>query len=43
MIRVFLLIMSGQGNPVGFEILTERGHQFIAYYDADRQLTVIGR
>ena len=31
------------GHPVGFDILTERGHQFIAYYDADRQLTVIGR
>ena len=31
------------GHPVGFDILTERAHQFIAYYDADRQLTVIGR
>tara|TARA_Y100000385_G_C13095558_1_gene641059 strand:+ start:193 stop:1545 length:1353 start_codon:yes stop_codon:yes gene_type:complete len=31
------------GHPVGFDILTERGHQFIAYYDADRRLTVIGR
>lgn len=31
------------GHPVAFDILTERGHQFIAYYDADRRLTVIGR
>ena len=31
------------GHPVGFDILTERGHQFIAYYDADRRLTLIGR
>jgi len=31
------------GHPVGFAFLTERGHQFIAYYDADRRITVIGR
>jgi hypothetical protein len=31
------------GHPVGFNLLTERGHQFIAYYDADRRLTLIGR
>jgi hypothetical protein len=31
------------GHPVAFDILTERGHQFIAYYDADRRLTLIGR
>jgi hypothetical protein len=31
------------GHPVGFDILTERGHQFIAYYDAERRLTVVGR
>ena len=31
------------GHPVGFAFLTERGHQFIAYYDADRRITVLGR
>jgi len=31
------------GHPVGFALLTERGHQFIAYYDAARRLTVVGR
>jgi len=31
------------GHPVGFALLTERGHQFIAYYDATRRLTVAGR
>lgn len=31
------------GHPVGFDLLTERGHQFIAYYDAERRLTVVGR
>ncbi len=31
------------GHPVGFALLTERGHQFIAYYDAERRLTVTGR
>lgn len=31
------------GHPVSFALLTERGHQFIAYYDADRRLTVAGR
>ncbi len=31
------------GHPVGFALLTERGHQFIAYYDAQRRLTVTGR
>lgn len=31
------------GHPVGFAILTERGHQFIAYYDAERKITVAGR
>ena len=31
------------GHPVTFGFLTERGHQFIAYYDADRRLTVLGR
>jgi hypothetical protein len=31
------------GHPVGFALLTERGHQFVAYYDAERQLTIAGR
>ncbi len=31
------------GHPVGFELLVERGHQFIAYFDAERRLTVTGR
>lgn len=31
------------GHPVGFALLVERGHQFIAYYDAERRLTVVGR
>jgi hypothetical protein len=31
------------GHPVNFDILTDRGHQFIAYYDSDRRLTVKGR
>lgn len=31
------------GHPVGFAFLSEREHQFIAYYDAERRLTVLGR
>ena len=31
------------GHSVGFDLLTDRGHQFIAYYDAERRLTVAGR
>lgn len=31
------------GHPVSFALIVERGHQFIAYYDADRRLTVLGR
>jgi hypothetical protein len=31
------------GHPVSFGLLTERGHQFVAYYDADRKITVAGR
>ena len=31
------------GHPVSFALLTEAGHQFIAYYDAGRHLTVVGR
>ena len=28
------------GHPVGFDLLTHKGHQFIAFYDADRKMTV---
>ncbi|MEY4488677.1 MAG: hypothetical protein RIQ79_1185, partial [Verrucomicrobiota bacterium] len=31
------------GHPVSFAFLTERGHQFIAYYDSERRITVAGR
>jgi hypothetical protein len=31
------------GHPVSFGFLVERGHQFIAYYDSERKLTVVGR
>ncbi|MCX6954230.1 MAG: BNR repeat-containing protein, partial [Verrucomicrobia bacterium] len=31
------------GHPVTFAFLTERGHQFLAYYDAERRITVAGR
>ncbi|MGL4401940.1 MAG: BNR repeat-containing protein, partial [Luteolibacter sp.] len=31
------------GHPVNFGLLTERDHQFIAYYDSERRLTVKGR
>ena len=31
------------GHPVPFALLVERGHQFVAYYDADRRIVVTGR
>ena len=31
------------GHPVSFGLLTERGHQFVAYYDAERRITIAGR
>jgi len=31
------------GHPVGFCLLTHPPHQFAAYYDADRVMTVAGR
>ena len=31
------------GHPVSFALLVENDRQFIAYYDADRRLTVTGR
>jgi hypothetical protein len=31
------------GHPVPFALLAERGHQFVAYYDAARRITVLGR
>jgi hypothetical protein len=38
-----LIDRAWSGHPVGFDLLTERGHQFIAYYDSERRLTVKGR
>lgn len=38
-----LIDRAWSGHPVGFDILTERGHQVIAYYDSERRLTVKGR
>ena len=34
---------ASSASPVGFAFLTERGHQFVAYYDAERRITVAGR
>ncbi|MFO1446748.1 MAG: BNR repeat-containing protein [Opitutaceae bacterium] len=31
------------GHPVAFAFLAERGHLFIAYYDAERRMTIAGR
>ena len=31
------------GHPVTFAFVTERGHQFLAYYDAERRITVASR
>ncbi len=31
------------GHPVGFALLTEGDRQFVAYYDADRRMTVASR
>jgi hypothetical protein len=31
------------GHPVGFSLLTHPPHQFVAYYDADRQMTIAQR
>lgn len=31
------------GHPVSFAFLTEGGHQFAAYYDSERRITVAGR
>ena len=28
------------GHPVGFDLLTHRDRQFIAFYDAERKMTV---
>lgn len=38
-----LIGQASSATPVGFALLTARGHQFIAYYDADRRITVAGR
>lgn len=31
------------GCPLGAQMLTTRGHQYVAYFDAERQMTVAGR
>ena len=31
------------GHPVGFSLLTRSNHQYVAYYDTNRQLTVASR
>lgn len=31
------------GQPVGFDMLTHKGRQFVAYYDAERHMTVAAR
>jgi hypothetical protein len=31
------------GHPVPFALLVERGHQWVAYYDAERRIVVTGR
>lgn len=31
------------GHTVGFDLLTHKDHQFVAYYDADRRMTVAWR
>ena len=31
------------GHPVGFSLLTHPPHQYLAYYDAERQMTVAQR
>jgi len=38
-----LLGHASSASPVGFALLTERGHQFVAFYDAERRITVAGR
>lgn len=38
-----LLDQVWSGHPVGFALLVEQGHQFVAYYDAQRRITVLGR
>ena len=31
------------GHPVGFDLLAQNQHQFIAFYDANRQMVIAGR
>lgn len=31
------------GHQVPFALLVEQGHQFVAYYDAERRIAVAGR
>lgn len=39
----FAVDQTWAGHPVSYALVTERDHQFVAYYDADRQITVAGR
>jgi hypothetical protein len=38
-----LIDRAWSGHPVPFALLVERGHQFIAYYDAERRIVLTGR
>lgn len=38
-----LLGQASSASPVGFALITERGYQFVAYYDAEQRITVAGR
>ena len=40
MIGSFLLGMVWAGHPVRFDLLTHEDKQFVAFYDADRKITV---
>ncbi len=35
--------LAWSGHPVGFDLLTGQGRQFVAFYDAERRLTVASR
>jgi hypothetical protein len=42
-IKVHEIDEAWAGHPVGFDLLTGMGKQFIAYYDADRVMTIASR
>jgi len=41
--RVIEVARAWAGHPVGFDLLTRAGRQFVAFYDADRRMTVGAR